>query len=724
MENKEKDFTSNSIHKHKWLVVFISLFCLFLIFVSAFVPTSYTISDVYKDSKETIIDGWYFDGKEYKSFGKELNTNKATITRTFNIDSKRPKAIGFSNYYCAVEVFFDGVSLFKYGDESDLNNKLLGNLYSIVELPNNVDGEHKVDITYTSKNNLTIYPIDYGNAIGLSNSQYNEYIMVIILSAISAAVLISIIVFKFRKASSSLISYKHFWLAVSIVLSTLWVIADSQLPMTLGLNAGRVCQVSFNLYMLFPIALEMFQHYATDELKKLGSYFCWISIARYVVVVLLDLFNIASFLDTLMISHIFTIITMIIVLYQVVNDYKNKHSQVTLFNMISTCGFIALSVIQYAYFFVDPTKSNTKLLSIGLIIFYLLQLLSIVYEIGRKTKEEDDKYRSIIEETNRKLLERSELLYKTFGRFVPNENIENILNAQNHSSIQGERTEATILQSDLRGFTSITSQMNAQDAVDMLNNYLSKMTEIIVRYKGTVIEFIGDSVLAVFGSPIVIEDHASSAIAAALKMQLAMKDVNEYNKEHGYPELQMGIGIDTGTVYIGYLGSERHMKFDVIGSAVNLCSRIESYSIGGQILASDNTIELSKNVDVLTSEQVLPKGFDKPIGINSVSGIGSPYNITYTLTYDVPMPVDQDIKITFNVIKDKHIEQEEHIGYVKAVSKNALLLDSKDSIDLLIDIRINSKYELIGKVVTSSVKGVLVRFTQVPNNFDGWGYIK
>lgn len=711
-------------NKTKKLATALTIVCLIATLISVFVLDHYKIGNEYSDYIENLSEGWRSDGKPFNDFGKQLDTNEITISHVMRLNSFYPKAVGFSNYYCAVEVYLDDTKIYEYGSKQDLdNNVLLGNLYSIVEMPNQVDEARIVSIHYLSDGPLTIYPIDFGTPVGLSNEQYIEYLPVIVLSVTSLIALATILVFKLRARTSSLISYRHLWLAMFIITSVVWVIADSQLLMYLGFKAGRVCQLSFNLYMLFPICLEMFEHYSCDCLKRKGIYWCWLSICHYLIVVILDLMGIASFIDTLWTSHIFVGITITIILYQVIKEHRDKNTQVTLYNLLGTLLFILLSLIQYTNFYVDPTKSNTNLMSIGLILFFVSQISSIIYETGSKLKKNDENYRQIIEKTNLKLQERSDLLYKTFGKFVPNRNIEELLDESNVSTFKGERIEVTILQSDIRGFSSIIQGMEAKGAVDMLNNYLLKMTEIISRYNGTVIEFIGDAVLAAFGSPIKNEDHASSAIASALEMQLAMREVNRYNKNHAYPELQMGVGIDTGMVYVGYLGSEKRMKFDVIGPAVNLCSRIESYSIGGQILVSDNTLRLAKNVDTLTREVVYPKGFNEKVYINSVIGIGKPYNVSYLPSYNIPKTIEEKIKISFNIISEKHIEKKANAGLVVAVSSDAVIIESNKRCELFTDIRI-AKYNLIGKVISSSAKGMLVRFTQIPNDYDGWGHIK
>ena len=385
-------------NKTKKLAAILTIVCLVATLLSIFVLDNRKIVEQYGDYSNSLVDGWRSNQEPFNEFGKKLDTNEITISHIIRLNSFFPRAIGFSNYYCAVEVFLDDEKIFEYGNAQDIdNNVLLGNLYSIVEMPNKIDEARTVSIHYLSDTPLTIYPIDFGTPVGLSNAQYIEYLPVIVLSVTSLIALATILVFKLRARTSSLISYRHLWLALFIITSVTWVIADSQLLMYLGMQAGRVCQLSFNLYMLFPICLEMFEHYSCDCLKREGIYWCWLSIGHYLVVVILDLMGKYNFIDTLWTSHIFVAITIIIILYQVIKDQRDKSTQVTLYNLLGTVLLAILSLIQYVYFYVDPTKSNTSLMSIGLILFFVSQIASIIYETGSKLKKNDENYRQIIE---------------------------------------------------------------------------------------------------------------------------------------------------------------------------------------------------------------------------------------------------------------------------------------------------------------------------------------
>jgi adenylate cyclase len=150
----------------------------------------------------------------------------------------------------------------------------------------------------------------------------------------------------------------------------------------------------------------------------------------------------------------------------------------------------------------------------------------------------------------------------------------------------GERSEVTILSSDIRGFTATSAKMDVQDVVDMLNGYFSALVSAIFRHDGTVDKFVGDSILAVFGSPEPDANQHGKAIRAALDMQTAMNEVNDVRRSRGQTVCEMGIGIHCGEVLHGFVGSEERMEFTVIGDAVNRTSRYCDAAGPRQVLIS------------------------------------------------------------------------------------------------------------------------------------------
>ncbi len=154
------------------------------------------------------------------------------------------------------------------------------------------------------------------------------------------------------------------------------------------------------------------------------------------------------------------------------------------------------------------------------------------------------------------------------------------------------------------------------------------MTNIISKNRGTVDEILGDGLMAFFGAAIAEEEHAQRAVACGIEMQLAMGSVNEKNASKGLPEMKMGIGINTGEVVVGNIGSEHRSKFSVIGSHVNLASRIESQTKGDQILISEYTLaDTGAVVKIGEQIEVQPKGLKNHITLYEVVGIGGEHNL-------------------------------------------------------------------------------------------------
>ena len=223
---------------------------------------------------------------------------------------------------------------------------------------------------------------------------------------------------------------------------------------------------------------------------------------------------------------------------------------------------------------------------------------------------------------------RNEFIKRVFGQYVTNEVAEAVLNRDGPLALGGERRKVTVLMADLRGFTPMSEELPPEKVVDALNSFLGAMTRIIMKYGGSIDNFIGDAIMAVFGIPVSKPDDAARAVACATEMQNLMAVVNEEIKLRGLPDLQMGIGLSTGEVVAGNIGSEMRVKYSVIGSTVNLAARIESISSGGQIFASQATYDEVRDVVKTAGHlNVKLKGMNRPVAIYEVVGIGGEFAV-------------------------------------------------------------------------------------------------
>jgi adenylate cyclase len=229
------------------------------------------------------------------------------------------------------------------------------------------------------------------------------------------------------------------------------------------------------------------------------------------------------------------------------------------------------------------------------------------------------------EEQYRQQLERNEKFIRaTFGRYLSDEIVTDILERPEGLELGGDLRRVSIIMSDIRGFTSLSENLAPAQVVTLLNRYLGTMTDIIMAHHGTIDEFIGDAILAVFGAPQRRDDDADRAVKCALAMQAAMRDINARNVSEGYPTLHTGIAINTGDVIAGNIGSERRSKYGFVGHPMNMTSRIEDITRGDEILISDSTLRSLKGRYALgRSEEINVKGVDETIVVHQITGASS-----------------------------------------------------------------------------------------------------
>lgn len=258
--------------------------------------------------------------------------------------------------------------------------------------------------------------------------------------------------------------------------------------------------------------------------------------------------------------------------------------------------------------------------------------------------------------------------------------------------------EVTVLLSDLRGFSLITESYSPLQVVDMLNRYLNQMYAIIYRYGGTVDKFMGDSIMALFGAPVRRQDPVVQAIRCAVEMQIAMDSFNKENQSLGFPTLYMGIGINTGEAVAGKIGSDLHSEYTVIGEEVNLASRIEAYTLRGQILISQETYSRVKGlVRVADPIQVSFKGRREPVPLYDLLEMGDPYNLK------VPgrearrsLRVDVNIPFTFQICEEKVVYPETHEGRILNISTGGMFATTFDKVEPYFNIQFRLRLASLG----------------------------
>ena len=211
-----------------------------------------------------------------------------------------------------------------------------------------------------------------------------------------------------------------------------------------------------------------------------------------------------------------------------------------------------------------------------------------------------------------------------FSTYVSPEVLEEIVKNPEKLKLGGEKREITVLFSDIRGFTSLSEKLSPDRLVKLLNTYLTPMTDIVLKNKGMLDKYIGDAIMAIWNAPVEIEDHRERALITGFEMIKKLNEVNKILKREGFPEIKIGIGINTGEAVVGNMGSENRFEYTAIGDTVNLASRLEGlnklYMMGETgLLTSEFTVLPVKDKDFpflfVEVDMVRVKGKKKPVRI-------------------------------------------------------------------------------------------------------------
>jgi adenylate cyclase len=214
-------------------------------------------------------------------------------------------------------------------------------------------------------------------------------------------------------------------------------------------------------------------------------------------------------------------------------------------------------------------------------------------------------------------------LKSTMYRYMTQELAEELLKLDD-AKLGGDRKEVSILFSDIRGYTTLTENLEAEEVVSMLNEYFESMVEAVFTHKGTLDKYIGDAIMAVFGSPLPLEEHAWMAVKTSLEMRQRLRDFNARRHSENKPRIDIGIGINSDVVISGNIGSSKRMEFTAIGDGVNLGSRLESISkhYGSDIILSENTYKpCEQHVWARELDYIRVKGRNEPVAIYELTGL-------------------------------------------------------------------------------------------------------
>ncbi|HEY5291518.1 MAG TPA: adenylate/guanylate cyclase domain-containing protein [Burkholderiales bacterium] len=258
--------------------------------------------------------------------------------------------------------------------------------------------------------------------------------------------------------------------------------------------------------------------------------------------------------------------------------------------------------------------------------------------------------------------------------------------------------EVSILLADLRGFGSIAEANPVRRVLEVLNRYLAPMCEIAVDNGGTIDKFMGDAIMVVFGAQQHGADDARRAVTCAVQMQIAMVELNRDQAAKGLPPLFMGAGINTGHAMAGLLGSELHSEYTVIGDEVNLASRIEAFSLRGQVLISESTFDRCRDfVTAGAPMDVHVKGKSNPVRLREVIAIPS-------LGLQIPRQemrnsprVEVRIPFTYKTVVDKTVMPSRHEGVVLDLGYYGIFAEVEPGLTRHADILLGLDLSLIGR---------------------------
>ncbi len=343
-----------------------------------------------------------------------------------------------------------------------------------------------------------------------------------------------------------------------------------------------------------------------------------------------------------------------------------------------------------------------------------------------------DQLRRTLAQKNTELARAHELVRRAFGRYVSEEVAAALLQSPDALALGGEEREVTVLMSDLRGFTALAARLPPQRVIEVLNVYLEAMVDVISQHGGTIDEIIGDGMMVVFGAPLPCPDHAAKAVACGLAMQLALAEVNTRLLAQGAAELEMGIGIHTGRVVVGNIGSLRRTKYAAVGSDVNLAGRIESFTTGGQVLVSEATrAKVASPLRVDRQFLIEPKGATRSLQLYEIGGIGAPFNLSLPSRTAELCPLPHPVPVRFTVLEEKFVGRTVYEGALVAVSQWEAGIESDLKPVSLSNLKVevdaiggsNPAGEFYAKVVSEPGPGsrqARVRFTSVSPELKAW----
>ena len=347
------------------------------------------------------------------------------------------------------------------------------------------------------------------------------------------------------------------------------------------------------------------------------------------------------------------------------------------------------------------------------------------------TQQLKDSHEQLVD-LNRQLERRNKFIRETFGRYTSDDIVGVLLDMPEGLKLGGEKREVTLLMCDLRGFTAMAERLEATEVVALLNHYLSAMVELIHQNGGTIDEIIGDAILVIFGAPLAMSDAAQRAVRCALEMQKGMRGVNEYNYQMGWPEIEMGIALHTGEVVVGNIGSTKRSKYGVVGRTVNLTARIESFTVGGQVLVSPTLMQAVDRGLILGDQlKVHAKGMREPLKCRELLGHENHPELLLKGEETIFTTLSDPLPFHYVVMTDKHLDEQMHPAMLVAISQRRAVVEATGNLPLhaniMLRLEVESEeekseelYAKVVQVLDGSSKRYVIHFTSIPPGMVAW----
>ncbi len=274
--------------------------------------------------------------------------------------------------------------------------------------------------------------------------------------------------------------------------------------------------------------------------------------------------------------------------------------------------------------------------------------------------------------------------------------------------------EVTVVLADLRGYTAVGTAHDDRTLIEILDCFLGTMSDVVLAHGGTVDKFLGDAIMAVFGAPEPCPDHVRRGLACAAAMQLAMDGINTANSARLLPELHCGVGVNTGMVMAGWVGSARHREYAVVGDTVNLASRIESLSLRGQVLMGEQT-RIAAGAFATTGEPVeaFLKGQPRTVKICELKGIPELGLVVNRRDLRRSHRVRVRMPFTFQVLDGKRVDPTVRQGTVRDIGYQGMLAELDAHLPDFTDIKLaldlaplgHRAADVYGKVLHTKQRG-------------------